>query len=80
MTTAFKSKTAALEYAAEGIRVNAVGTGYIGTPLLSALDEKTYNGRVGLHRSTGWAARMRSRNSPCSFCPSEPRSSPGAII
>ncbi len=43
------TKTAAIEYAADGIRVNAIGPGYIDTPLLSMLDKETYDGLVGLH-------------------------------
>lgn len=43
------TKTAAIEYAADGIRVNAIGPGYIDTPLLSMLDNETYDGLVGLH-------------------------------
>ena len=43
------TKTAALEYAAQGIRVNAIGPGYIDTPLLNALDRDVYDGLVNLH-------------------------------
>lgn len=43
------TKTAALEYADRGVRINAVGPGYIDTPLLDALDEQTRAALVGLH-------------------------------
>jgi NAD(P)-dependent dehydrogenase (short-subunit alcohol dehydrogenase family) len=43
------TKTAALEYAKDGVRVNAIGPGYIDTPLLQALDKETYDGLVDLH-------------------------------
>lgn len=43
------TKTAAIEYAARGIRINSVGPGYIDTPLLSGLDEATRTYLVGLH-------------------------------
>ena len=44
------TKAAALEYADQKIRVNAVGPGYIKTPLVTnALDEATLKMLVGLH-------------------------------
>lgn len=43
------TKTAAAEYAAKNIRVNAVGPGFIETPLLKTMDQEAYDGLVGLH-------------------------------
>lgn len=43
------TKTAAIEYAPKGVRVNAVGPGFIATPLLDALDREVTDGLVGLH-------------------------------
>ena len=43
------TKSAALAYANKNIRVNAVGPGYIKTPLLNALDEATMNFLTTLH-------------------------------
>jgi NAD(P)-dependent dehydrogenase (short-subunit alcohol dehydrogenase family) len=44
------TKAAALEYADKKIRINAVGPGYIKTPLVTkSLDEAALNALVGLH-------------------------------
>jgi NAD(P)-dependent dehydrogenase (short-subunit alcohol dehydrogenase family) len=43
------TKTAAIEYAKEGIRVNSVGPGYIKTPLLDILDDDTLEILKGMH-------------------------------
>lgn len=43
------TKTAALEYAAQGIRVNAIGPGYIDTPLLNMLERDVYDSLVDQH-------------------------------
>ena len=43
------TRTAALEYAAAGLRINVVGPGYIDTPLLDALTPEARQGLVALH-------------------------------
>lgn len=43
------TQTAALEYSSQNIRINAVGPGFINTPLLDALDEDMKAQLVALH-------------------------------
>lgn len=43
------TKSVAIEYAPRGVRINAVGPGYIDTPLLNQLDAETKQALVGLH-------------------------------
>jgi NAD(P)-dependent dehydrogenase (short-subunit alcohol dehydrogenase family) len=43
------TKNAALEYSAQGVRVNSVGPGFIRTPLLSGVDDETTEMLIGRH-------------------------------
>lgn len=43
------TKSAAVDYGEQNIRVNAVGPGYIRTPLLDEMDEEQINKLIGLH-------------------------------
>lgn len=44
------TKTAAIEYSAKGVRINAVGPGFIETPLIkNDMDQAALDGLVGLH-------------------------------
>ncbi|WP_114418660.1 SDR family NAD(P)-dependent oxidoreductase [Marinospirillum perlucidum] len=43
------TRTLALEYAQQGVRVNSIGPGYIDTPLLEALDDDMRQFLINLH-------------------------------
>jgi NAD(P)-dependent dehydrogenase (short-subunit alcohol dehydrogenase family) len=43
------TRSAALEYSARGIRVNAVGPGFIDTPMLKGLAPEVFDSLVALH-------------------------------
>ena len=43
------TRTLGIEAAPKGVRVNAIGPGYIDTPLLEALDEQMLQGLIDLH-------------------------------
>ncbi|MGH8911754.1 MAG: SDR family NAD(P)-dependent oxidoreductase, partial [Acidimicrobiia bacterium] len=44
------TKTAAIEYSGQGIRVNSIGPGFIRTPLIEeSLEQEEIDGLVGMH-------------------------------
>jgi NAD(P)-dependent dehydrogenase (short-subunit alcohol dehydrogenase family) len=45
------TQNAAIEYSAKGVRVNAIGPGFIRTPMIAALEEnaEALNGLLALH-------------------------------
>lgn len=53
------TKSAALEYVRQGIRVNSVGPGFIETPLLAAVSQEIIAGVGQLHPLGGWVGQKR---------------------
>lgn len=43
------TRTLALEAAAKGVRVNAIGPGYVDTPILASLDQETLQALISMH-------------------------------
>jgi hypothetical protein len=74
------TKSAALEYAAQGVRVNAIGPGYIDTPLLNALERGVYDGLVDLHPVGRLGKPEEVAELALSCSRTGPHSSPAAII
>src|SRR5271166_3058850 len=73
------TKNAALEYAAQGVRVHAVGPGFISTPLIDAnLDEETQASIASSTPSDGSAHRTRLPRWRSSWPPTPHPSSPAA--
>lgn len=58
------TRAAALDYAAQNLRINAICPGYIDTPLMGRFTGGTAEGRakvVARNRLGEWASRRRSR-------------------
>ncbi len=65
------TKTAALEYAKQGIRINAVGPAFIKTPLLNALDEPTQTYLSSLHATGRMGESQEVANLVAFLCSDE---------
>ena len=76
------TQNAALEYSAQGVRVNAIGPGFIRTPLLAALeeDQATMDMLVSLHPIGRLGQAEERLNWLSGSAPTAPRLSAGPTI
>jgi len=71
------TKALALEVARQGVTVNTISPGYIGTKMVTAIPQEILDSKIlPLTRSTGWASRRRSPGSSRTSLRMKRRSSP----